>query len=171
MKAVKAHLQETNPDRIPAFEKGAAAFAKQVVGNFKDYEFYTGSSMNPDGWVAVCRCLCAGAFLLTCAFIQHGRPPQLPRGRRHTLFHLLEGRAQGREDLKQGSAFLWVNLSKNALRSSPSAMQFFSGLGLHSRCQTADICFLPDAFLAVLLPITQNPHPIPDPRASGLSHP
>jgi len=45
MKAVKAHLQSTNPDRVPVFEKKAAEFAKKVVGNFKDYEFYTGESM------------------------------------------------------------------------------------------------------------------------------
>ena len=45
MKAVKAHLQSTNPDRVPIFEKKAAEFAKKVVGNFKDYEFYTGESM------------------------------------------------------------------------------------------------------------------------------
>lgn len=31
MKAVKTHLQETKPDRVPAFEKGAAAFAKKCV--------------------------------------------------------------------------------------------------------------------------------------------
>lgn len=29
MKSIKAKLQETNPDRVPAFEKGAAAFAKK----------------------------------------------------------------------------------------------------------------------------------------------
>jgi hypothetical protein len=39
MKTVKAHLQEKKPDRVEAFEKGAAAFAKKVVANFKDYEF------------------------------------------------------------------------------------------------------------------------------------
>lgn len=53
MKAVKAHLQETNPERVEAFEKGAAAFAKKIIGNFKDYEFYVGESMNPDGMVAL----------------------------------------------------------------------------------------------------------------------
>lgn len=42
MKAVKAHLLEKNPDRVPAFEKGAATFAKKVLSNFGDYEFYTG---------------------------------------------------------------------------------------------------------------------------------
>ncbi|GAA5876092.1 hypothetical protein JCM5296_005577 [Sporobolomyces johnsonii] len=53
MKAVKAKLAETNPDRVPEFEKAAAGFAKKVLGNFKDYEFYTGESMNPDGMVAL----------------------------------------------------------------------------------------------------------------------
>jgi len=53
MKTVKAKLQETNPDRVQAFEKGAGAFAKKVVANFKDFEFYTGESMNPDGQVAL----------------------------------------------------------------------------------------------------------------------
>ncbi|KAI4526561.1 translationally controlled tumor-associated [Schizophyllum commune Tattone D] len=53
MKAVKAKLAETNPDRVSAFEKGAADYAKKIIGNFKDYEFYTGESMNPDGMVAL----------------------------------------------------------------------------------------------------------------------
>lgn len=39
MKAVKTKLQESNPDRVEAFEKGAQAFAKKLVGNFKNYEF------------------------------------------------------------------------------------------------------------------------------------
>jgi len=50
MKAVKAKLPE---ERVPAFEKGAAAYAKKIVANFKDFEFYTGESMNPDGLVAL----------------------------------------------------------------------------------------------------------------------
>ncbi|KAK7060600.1 hypothetical protein VNI00_001366 [Paramarasmius palmivorus] len=53
MKAVKAHLAEKAPDRVEAFEKGAQAYAKKVVANFKDFEFYTGESMNPDGMVAL----------------------------------------------------------------------------------------------------------------------
>ena len=39
MKAVKAHLTEKSPDQVDAFEKGASAFAKKLVANFKDYEF------------------------------------------------------------------------------------------------------------------------------------
>lgn len=53
MKAVKTKLQETNPDRVEDFEKKASAYAKKIVANFKDYDFYTGSSMNVDGMVAL----------------------------------------------------------------------------------------------------------------------
>jgi hypothetical protein len=56
MKAVKAALQEKNADAetITAFEKGAQAFVKNtILANFKDYEFYTGESMNPDGMVVL----------------------------------------------------------------------------------------------------------------------
>lgn len=53
MKAVKAKLTETKPERVEAFEKGAAAYAKKIVANFKNFEFYVGESMNPDGMVAL----------------------------------------------------------------------------------------------------------------------
>ena len=36
MKAVKGKLPE---DRVADFEKGAQAYAKKIVVNFKDYEF------------------------------------------------------------------------------------------------------------------------------------
>lgn len=44
MKAVKESLQKTDPDRVADFEKGAQAFAKKVVANFKDYEFVSSLS-------------------------------------------------------------------------------------------------------------------------------
>jgi len=50
MKAVK---DKVDPTRVEAFEKKAAAYAKKIVANFKDFEFYTGGSMNPDGMVAL----------------------------------------------------------------------------------------------------------------------
>ncbi|PBL02605.1 translationally controlled tumor-associated [Armillaria gallica] len=53
MKTVKAKLAETNPDRVEGFEKGAQAYAKKIVANFKDFEFYTGETMNADGMVAL----------------------------------------------------------------------------------------------------------------------
>ncbi|KAK2071777.1 hypothetical protein P8C59_006174 [Phyllachora maydis] len=56
MKAVKGKLQEKGADEsvIKEFESGAQKFVKEVIlPNFKDYEFYTGESMNPDGMVVL----------------------------------------------------------------------------------------------------------------------
>jgi len=39
MKAIKDELNKTHPEQVAEFEKGAAAFAKKIVANFKDYEF------------------------------------------------------------------------------------------------------------------------------------
>jgi hypothetical protein len=51
MKAVKKHLQDSgkSEEEVKDFETKAAAFAKKIIGSFKDWEFYTGESMNPDG--------------------------------------------------------------------------------------------------------------------------
>lgn len=53
MKAIKLKLQAESPERVEVFEKNAQEFAKKVLGNFKDYDFYTGESGNPDGMVAL----------------------------------------------------------------------------------------------------------------------
>ncbi|KAJ1921958.1 hypothetical protein H4219_000305 [Mycoemilia scoparia] len=53
MKSIEKHLKEENPDRVDKFKAGASAVIKKILGNIKDYEFYTGGSMNPDGMVAL----------------------------------------------------------------------------------------------------------------------
>jgi len=55
MKAVKKHLQDSGKSEaeVKDFETKAQGFAKKIVANFKDYEFYTGESMNPDGMVVL----------------------------------------------------------------------------------------------------------------------
>ncbi|PNY30039.1 Translationally-controlled tumor protein [Tolypocladium capitatum] len=56
LKAVKAALQErgADADTITTFEKGAQAYVKdKLLPNFKDFEFYTGESMNPDGLIVL----------------------------------------------------------------------------------------------------------------------
>jgi len=56
MKAVKAALQEKGApeEEIKAFESGAQTYVKgKLIPNFKDLEFYTGESMNPDGMVVL----------------------------------------------------------------------------------------------------------------------
>ncbi|SCU86287.1 LAMI_0D01310g1_1 [Lachancea mirantina] len=53
MKEIKNKLQETNPDEIATFEKGAQTYVKKVIGSFKDWEFFTGESMDPDGMLVL----------------------------------------------------------------------------------------------------------------------
>ncbi|KAL7932053.1 translationally controlled tumor-associated [Trichoderma chlorosporum] len=56
MKAVKAALQAKGApaETITAFEKGAQTYVKEkLLPNFKDFEFYTGESMNPDGMIVL----------------------------------------------------------------------------------------------------------------------
>jgi hypothetical protein len=55
MKAVKEALKSKGADdaAIKDFETKAQGFAKKIIGNFKDYEFYTGESMNPDGMIVL----------------------------------------------------------------------------------------------------------------------
>jgi len=53
MKGVKEAMKKkgASDDEIKEFEKGAQSFAKKILGNFKDYEFLIGESMDPDGMV------------------------------------------------------------------------------------------------------------------------
>lgn len=51
MKKVKAYLQEHDPEAVAVFEKGATTYVKKVVGSFKDWDFYTGESMDPDAMI------------------------------------------------------------------------------------------------------------------------
>lgn len=53
MKSVKAKLAETDPDAVATFEKGAASYVKKVIGSFKDWEFFTGESMDPDAMIVL----------------------------------------------------------------------------------------------------------------------
>ncbi|ODV63128.1 Tma19p [Ascoidea rubescens DSM 1968] len=50
MKVIKAKLAD-QPEEQKAFEKGASVYAKKIIKNFKDFDFYTTESMNPDGMV------------------------------------------------------------------------------------------------------------------------
>lgn len=55
MKKVKEAMKTkgASDEDVKAFETGASAYAKKIVGNFKDYEFYVGESMDPDGLVVL----------------------------------------------------------------------------------------------------------------------
>jgi hypothetical protein len=51
MKAVKEKMETSGKDEaeIKEFETGAQSYAKKIVANFKDYDFYVGEGMDPDG--------------------------------------------------------------------------------------------------------------------------
>lgn len=49
MKSIKEKLAASNPERVPIFEKKAAEYAKKIIANFKDYDFYVGESLDENG--------------------------------------------------------------------------------------------------------------------------
>ncbi|XP_022068796.1 translationally-controlled tumor protein homolog [Acanthochromis polyacanthus] len=53
MKTIKAKLQESEADRVEGFITTAPAGVKSILGNFKNFQFFTGESMNPDGAVGL----------------------------------------------------------------------------------------------------------------------
>ena len=68
---------------------------KKVIGNFNDYEFYTGESMNPDGMIALLNYRVSTSSLsLFGAALELIRPLRAGRWC-HPLLHLLEGWTQG----------------------------------------------------------------------------
>lgn len=98
MKKVKDALKakDAPEETITAFEKGAQAYAKKIVANFKDYDFYIGESMDPDGMYVVTRFDYKPFAATDCH--QQGHPHELPRGWNHSFRHSLEawvGRDEG----------------------------------------------------------------------------
>uniref|UniRef100_A0A803SPT0 Translationally-controlled tumor protein homolog n=1 Tax=Anolis carolinensis TaxID=28377 RepID=A0A803SPT0_ANOCA len=53
MKAIKTRLKETKPEQIKLFMTEAAEQVKYIIANFKNYQFFVGENMNPDGMVAL----------------------------------------------------------------------------------------------------------------------
>ncbi|XP_077393833.1 translationally-controlled tumor protein homolog [Festucalex cinctus] len=53
VKAIKAKLEENNPDRVPQFMADATIEIKKLTAGFKNLQFFTGESMNADGMIAI----------------------------------------------------------------------------------------------------------------------
>ncbi|XP_074056270.1 translationally-controlled tumor protein-like [Macrotis lagotis] len=53
MKSIKGRLEENKPDRVKPFMTGAAEQLKHILANFKNYQFFIGENMDPDGMVAL----------------------------------------------------------------------------------------------------------------------
>jgi len=53
MKRLRDKLKETNPTRAEAFQKQVQPFVAKVLSNMKDYDFWTGESMDFDNGMVV----------------------------------------------------------------------------------------------------------------------
>ncbi|TKC39566.1 hypothetical protein EI555_011040 [Monodon monoceros] len=53
MKSIEGKLEEQRPERGKPFMTGAAEQIKNILANFKNYQFFIGENMNPDGMVAL----------------------------------------------------------------------------------------------------------------------
>lgn len=55
MKRLKAKLVERKDPELESFEKNCQDFVKTVLKEFKEYQFFAGESMNPEGMMALMR--------------------------------------------------------------------------------------------------------------------
>jgi len=53
MKKIVEKLTENNPDQLDVFKTNMNKVMKELLGRFKDLQFFTGESMDPDGMVAL----------------------------------------------------------------------------------------------------------------------
>lgn len=54
MKKVLAELEKRAPDQISVFKTNMNKVMKEILGRFKDLQFFTGESMDCEGMVAMC---------------------------------------------------------------------------------------------------------------------
>lgn len=54
MKKLITKLEESNPDQVDVFKTNVNKQMKEILGRFKDLQFFTGESMDCDGMVAMC---------------------------------------------------------------------------------------------------------------------
>jgi hypothetical protein len=50
---LKKALEDAQSKDVEVFQKNVASFVKEVLGEFKEYQFFFGESMNPDGMLAL----------------------------------------------------------------------------------------------------------------------
>ncbi|XP_014253437.1 translationally-controlled tumor protein homolog [Cimex lectularius] len=53
MKKLVANLEENNPDQVDTFKTNMNKVMKELLGRFKDLQFFTGESMEVEGMIAL----------------------------------------------------------------------------------------------------------------------
>lgn len=73
MKKVVAKLEERSPDQVDSFKTNMNKVMKDVLGRFKDLQFFTGESMDCEGMVAMCEYRdIDGSSVPVLMFYKHG---------------------------------------------------------------------------------------------------
>lgn len=73
MKKILAKLEESAPDQVPVFKNNMNKQMKEILGRFKELQFFTGESMDPDGMIALCEYReVNGAQVPVFMFFKHG---------------------------------------------------------------------------------------------------
>jgi len=54
MKKLVSKLEERSPDQVEIFKTNMNKVMKDLLGRFKDLQFFTGESMDADGMIALC---------------------------------------------------------------------------------------------------------------------
>lgn len=73
MKKLIAKLQESDPEQVEVFKTNMNKQMKEILGRFKDLQFFTGESMDCEGMVAMCEYRdIEGASVPVLMFFKHG---------------------------------------------------------------------------------------------------
>jgi len=73
MKKLVEKLQERDPEQVDVFKNNINKYMKDVLGRFKDLQFFTGESMDVDGMVAMVEYRdIDGDSVPVCMFFKHG---------------------------------------------------------------------------------------------------
>lgn len=73
MKKLIAKLEEKSPDQVEIFKTNINKYMKDLLGRFKDLQFFTGESMDVDGMVAICEYRdIDGVSTPVLSFFKHG---------------------------------------------------------------------------------------------------
>lgn len=108
MKKVVGKLKEAGKDEeyIKGFQKGVQDYyTKKLMPNFRDLDFYTGESLDPEGMYVVFSTSRDQRPRIHADIASQGRISQLPRGRCYTIRHYLEAWLDGDESLDPGARY------------------------------------------------------------------
>lgn len=73
MKKLIAKLEESAPDQVEVFKTNMNKQMKEILGRFKELQFFTGESMDCDGMVAMCEYRdIDGESIPVMMFFKHG---------------------------------------------------------------------------------------------------